>query len=293
MFSHLAPQPETHGAATHGQTPQVAVRDGNRLLCPCCGEVLLELNDSVSDDLGFEETVPEETAPVASSSADIPQFEWLPQHRIASPWDVIEKRQEAQKEAAWQAYLAHEKSQQEALYAQYLASDDPEFCADYLAQPIDPEVARYEFPAEEPPPLPRLKKAKPENPGHAKRRSPRPGTWRDVVLEAPYTYQQKRYMAWTYYRLKLQDLELQEKILARQTKIERLRSELAIAQEIPAYEAYLPSDDVPKVRPPVNVVEFDLLYWIEKVRGDQPWPQLESTRLKAVIDRAKERGPPC
>ncbi|WDI42776.1 hypothetical protein [Bremerella sp. P1] len=43
MSHHHAPQPETHGAGSKGHAPQVAVRDGNRLLCPCCGEVLMVL----------------------------------------------------------------------------------------------------------------------------------------------------------------------------------------------------------------------------------------------------------
>ncbi|WDI43212.1 hypothetical protein [Bremerella sp. P1] len=43
MSHHHAAQPEKHGAGSKGHAPQVAVRDGNRLLCPCCGEVLLVL----------------------------------------------------------------------------------------------------------------------------------------------------------------------------------------------------------------------------------------------------------
>ncbi|WDI41098.1 hypothetical protein [Bremerella sp. P1] len=43
MSHHHASQPETHGAGSKGHAPQVAVRDGNRLLCPCCGEVLMVL----------------------------------------------------------------------------------------------------------------------------------------------------------------------------------------------------------------------------------------------------------
>ncbi|WDI44325.1 hypothetical protein [Bremerella sp. P1] len=43
MSHHHAPQPEKHGAGSKGHAPQVAVRDGNRLLCPCCGEVLMVL----------------------------------------------------------------------------------------------------------------------------------------------------------------------------------------------------------------------------------------------------------
>ncbi|WDI42552.1 hypothetical protein [Bremerella sp. P1] len=48
MSHHHAPQPETHGAGHSGHAPQVAVRDGNRLLCPCCGEVLLVLPEKPS-----------------------------------------------------------------------------------------------------------------------------------------------------------------------------------------------------------------------------------------------------
>ncbi|WDI40006.1 hypothetical protein [Bremerella sp. P1] len=46
MSHHHAPQLETHGAGSKGHAPQVAVRDRNRLLCPCCGEVLLVLPET-------------------------------------------------------------------------------------------------------------------------------------------------------------------------------------------------------------------------------------------------------
>ncbi|WDI42987.1 hypothetical protein [Bremerella sp. P1] len=46
MSHHHASQPETHGAGSKGHAPQVAVRDGNRLLCPCCGEVLMVLPET-------------------------------------------------------------------------------------------------------------------------------------------------------------------------------------------------------------------------------------------------------
>ncbi|WDI41454.1 hypothetical protein [Bremerella sp. P1] len=46
MSHHHAAQSENHGAGSKGHAPQVAVRDGNRLLCPCCGEVLMVLPET-------------------------------------------------------------------------------------------------------------------------------------------------------------------------------------------------------------------------------------------------------
>ncbi|MEW4564618.1 hypothetical protein AB1K70_18905 [Bremerella sp. JC770] len=253
---HHAPATQAREGCSVEQTPQVAVRDGNRLLCPCCGEVLMVL----------PEEAPKEPVP--------PKMPGI----MPSPWDKIARRQDTEKEAAWQAYEASEKAKQEALHAQYLASDDPKFCADYLTVPIDPMVAAYEFPAEDPPPLPSPKREKPvRQSGSPVRRQPKRNA-SEILLDEPLTYQQKRYLAWVYYHLKLEDLTLQKQILAKQAKIECLRRDLGETTDAPSYEAHLPSEDLPKVHPQVEVVDVDLMHWIKRVRENAP--------------HAQERGPP-
>ncbi|WDI42058.1 hypothetical protein [Bremerella sp. P1] len=276
MSHHHAPKPETHGAGSTEHAPQVAVRDGNRLVCPCCGEVLMYLSDDEPH---------EEPSPPQEPSCKPPRMR-------PSPWDEIARRQDALKEAAWQAYEQAQKAEQEQRLAQFLASDDPGFCADYLTQPIDPEVAAYEFPEEDPPELPNPKRARQTRTTDSATSRPRSRRRHDLPLEQPHTHQEKRYLAWTFYHLKLQDLELQEKIHAKQAKIDCLRRELGGVRDVPSYEQHLPSENVPKVRPHIEVVEFDLQFWIEQVKRDQGYQSYESTRLKTVLEQAKERGPP-
>jgi len=279
MSHHHHTQPESNGA----HAPQVAVRDGNRLLCPCCGEVLLVLAEEVSEERAKEPVEPEQT----------PRYGPIP-HGIYSPWDAIAARQDAAKQAAWAAFHASQNAKQEAEYAQFLASDDPKFCADYLSMPIDPAVAAYEFPAEDPPPLPSLKKPNPVGPpkedGGAGAGRKRKQHWPDVPLHQPLTYQEKRYLAWTYYHLKRQALELQEKILAKQAKIDGLRQKLGGEFDVPEYEAYLPDETLPKVSPHVEVVEFDLLAWMERVEDvERGPPTLNQRRVRAVTQSGTYR----
>ncbi|WDI43586.1 hypothetical protein [Bremerella sp. P1] len=278
MSHHHALQPETQGAGSTEHAPQVAVRDGNRLRCPCCGEVLMIL----ADDESSEEP---------ASSPKPPPFK-TPRMR-PSPWEAIARRQDAQKEAAWEAYCQAEKAQREALHAQFLESDDPEFCADYLTEPIDPEVAGYEFPEEDPPQLPSPKRTRPprarDSETSRKQKAPR----YDLHLKEPYTYQEKRYLAWSYYRLKLQDLELQEKIHVKQAKIDRLRRELGGVLETPLYEQHLPEANVPKVRPRVEVVEFDLLFWLDQVSLIDEERAPANLGVAPETNPANERGPPA
>jgi len=241
------------------------------------------------------EETPDQPAEPESPRAEEPPLGPIPKG-LYSPWDAIAQRQDAAKEAAWQAYAEHQQAKQDQQYAQFLQSDDPQFCADYLTVPIDPEVAAYAFPEEDPPRLPgRKKTTKPSSRDTSSGRQ-RKTHWREVPLEEPLTYQQKRYLAWTYYHLKLQDLELQEKILAKQAKIDRLRRELGETETVCAYQAYLPQIDLPKVQPNVEVVEFDLLYWLDQVQstndhqqqdtGNQPRVRLQPTRSPP------KRGPP-
>ncbi|MEW4563121.1 hypothetical protein AB1K70_11380 [Bremerella sp. JC770] len=275
MSHHHNVQPETHGA----HAPQVAVRDGNRLLCPCCGEVLMVLSEEASE------------APADQDQAATAELPYDPiSKKLYSPWDAIVARQDAAKAAAWQAYDEAQREKQQQRYAEYLESDDPGFCADYLTVPIDPQVAAYEFPDEDPPQLPAKKRTPSSRASGGSRSRRHEKRWRDVPLNEPYSYQEKRYLAWTYYWLKLQDLELQEKIRVKQAKIVALRREQGIAGEVASYEAYLPSEELPQVQPHVEVVEFDLLDWLQRV----PPPTIviqPSTRIH-FPHSAKEREPP-
>lgn len=282
MSHQQTQQPETQGAGSLEHAPQVAVRDGDQLLCPCCGAVLMYL----SEDEPSEE--PSQPPP--------PTYPKLP-GMGPSPWDILGRRQDAEKEAAWQAYQQAEQAKQDERYAQYLASDDPQLCADYLTVPIDPDVAAYEFPDHAPPALPAPKRVRSQRKSDSPRQRQPKQTWQDVRLDPPYTYQQQRYMAWTFYHLKIQDLELQDKIRLKQAKIERQRNQLGGTQPIPSYQQYLPDETAPKVHPPVQVVEFDLHYWIEKVRqeanalhGDMSTTSdIRETQRKVLT---YERGPP-
>lgn len=233
--------------------------------------------------------------PEEEPSPPTPSHQKLPGMRPSLP-DRIAQQQDATKEAAWQAYREAEAAQQAELYAQYLASDDPKFCADYMTVPIDPEVAAYEFPEDDPPPLPGPKRKRTSRARDSESPRKREKSWVDVPLEEPYTYQEKRYMAWTWYRLKLQDIEFQEKILAKQAKIDGLRYQLGITGTVMPYERHLPGDDLPQLRPHTQVIEFDLAYWIDQVRAKEK-PVVEDVRMAPTIrvhleQLAQERGPP-
>ncbi|QDU74477.1 hypothetical protein Pan97_14850 [Bremerella volcania] len=244
----------------------------------------------LSDDEPIETTSNE---PIADDPwlAISPDGQRMPASR-PSPWDEIARRQDAAKEAAWEAFTQAEKAKQDERHAAFLQSDDPKFCADYLTVPIDPEVAAYAFPDEDPPPLPTSKRTRSPRVRDSKPSRAREKNWREVVLAEPYSYQEKRYLAWTYYRLKLQDLELQEKIRVKQAKIERLRCELGGAIETQPYEKHLPGDDVPTVRPHVEVVEFDLMYWLDQARHANKEHAHADAGMVPGINSTNERGPP-
>ncbi|MBA2115172.1 hypothetical protein HOV93_23440 [Planctomycetes bacterium FF15] len=309
VMSHHHEKPEKHepGASAHGS--QVAVIDGNRLLCPCCGEVLAILADEPPEEPVDNESVNNE--PAQEEPADEPPWQpteskhfVLPQPDLSSPWDEIARRQDALKEAAWEAYNQSEKAKQEALYAQYLESDDPGFLADYLTVPIDPEIDAYEIPAEDPPPLPSRKKTKPARTVTRPPREQNTETWRQRKLrwrthlfEEPRTRDRDRFLAWTFYHTKMFNLQLQEEIRLKQAKIEGLRFEHGVAEVPPSYEEHLPSDNLPKARPHVAVQEFDLLYWIEQVsRSEESHAHKDVSMAPANVKPnqylAKERGPP-
>jgi len=228
-----------------------------------------------------------EPASEPTASPPEPRYGHMPKG-MYSPWDAIAARQEALKQAAWQAFHEDQDKQQEELYTQFLESDDPGFCADYLQVPIDPEVAAYTFPEEDPPPLPAPKRPRRSCRRNSSTRRQQKNKWRDIPLTEPLTRDEKRYLAWTYYHLKLQDLQLQEKILAKQAKIDRLRHQLGgatdvAASDVPLAISDLAANDLPPVRPHVEVVEFDLLAWMDHVRADQRGPPQSHPRLRASI----------
>ncbi|MEW4562536.1 hypothetical protein AB1K70_08420 [Bremerella sp. JC770] len=225
MSHHQNTQPEKHGA----HAPQVAVRDGNRLLCPCCGEVLMVLQAETSQT----------PSPATKSSSKTKREEPM-QHRSPS-LDALIRRQEAQEEAARQA-SDRENAPLPKPAPPVPNTDRPNYRADPLVIPIDPKVAAYQFPDGPPPPVVNFWKPKTV-------RTPsetiRPQRLRGVddrfydrmrykskkPLPDPCTYEMARLYAWTYYRMQKLDLQLQAEIEAKQAEIDALKRELEGGQE--------------------------------------------------------------
>jgi len=198
-------QPEKHGSGAHAHAPQVAVREGNRLLCPCCGEVLFLLK---------------ETSPVgpACRGSDSGYQDSDPRSReVHTPPESIE-------------------------------DDEPGYRADGLVCEIDPEVEAYEIPEEDPPPAPVLPTFKEPRKRSTEPRPPRvrddETRWRERQryrlkrpLRVPTHYEGRRLLAWTFYRLKALDLQLQREIREKEAQIEQLRAELRALKETAAKEA--------------------------------------------------------
>ncbi|MFN3152632.1 hypothetical protein, partial [Bremerella sp.] len=118
---HHAPQPENRGDGHTSHTPQVAVRDGNRLLCPCCGEVLLVLPAEPLNQVTSKKFNPPKFDP--------PKIDQRSKvKRISCPTlDAIIARQEAEEEAAFQASMAPKEP----------VEDSP-------VSPVEPEGPRYQ-----------------------------------------------------------------------------------------------------------------------------------------------------
>jgi len=284
MSSTHEPQPETQGAHAPAHAPQVAVRDGNRLLCPCCGEVLFVLNVGTPRERGSEPGYPLRDPRHAGPTPRQParRFKELPQPQV-SIWDEITKEQEALKKAAFEAYCQAEKAEQEAQINRLLDTEDPGQMADRLVVPIDPQVNAYEIPAEDPPSLPKRKRSTRRTPS-----SPRPRDverqrsrwqrehrlWR-LLFESPLTHDVKRLRAWTFYHWKRRDLQLQALIDRQQSRVDRLRRKRGGEREESSQEVPFQIVALPRTLFPIRLVEYDLWSWMMQVRGREEHAQAD------------------
>ncbi|MEW4565921.1 hypothetical protein AB1K70_25620 [Bremerella sp. JC770] len=256
MSHHHNAQPESNGA----HAPQVAVRDGNRLLCPCCGEVLMVLQAETSQS----------SSPTKSSPSKTKREEPM-RHRSPS-LDALIRRQEAQEEAARQA-SDRENAPPTKPAPPVPNIDRPNYRADPLVIPIDPKIVAHEFPDGPPPPVVNFWKPKTV-------RTPsetiRPQRLRGVddrfydrmrykskkPLPDPCTYEMARLYAWTYYRMQKLDLQLQAEIEAKQAEIDALKRELEGVQEEVApkqtqpVRAEKPRAERPQGKTPVSIQSF-------------------------------------
>ncbi|PQO27475.1 hypothetical protein C5Y96_18235 [Blastopirellula marina] len=220
-MSHPDPQPEQHGAGHHSQTPQVAVRDGNRLICPCCGEVLMVIPDRPIEEM----TIFQQANQVRVSPKGDPR-------RTCAALEEMIARQEAEERGDHKPPQEEEPPPEPFVYV-----PDPNrltYRADPLVEPIDPEVAAHQFPDMRPPwVVPQAKK--PRNPPayRAPRErddNTREREWQLRRMKRPpeeaWTYELARLYAWTYYRLQKLDRQLQGEICAKQAELDRLEQEL-------------------------------------------------------------------
>ncbi|MEW4566018.1 hypothetical protein AB1K70_26110 [Bremerella sp. JC770] len=253
MSHHHNTQPESNGA----HTPQVAVRDGNRLLCPCCGEVLMVLQAETSQT----------SSPATKSSSKTKREEPM-RHRSPS-LDALIRRQEAQEDAARQAG-DRENAPPPKPAPPVPNTDRPNFRADPLVIPIDPKVAAHQFPEGSPPPVVNFWKPKTVR-THSE--TIRPQRLRGVddrfydrmrykskkPLPDPCTYEMARLYAWTYYRMQKLDLQLQAEIEAKQAAIDALKRELeGVKEEVapkPVPEEK-PREARPQVKTPSSIQAF-------------------------------------
>ncbi len=215
MSRSHTPQPEQHGVTHTGQSPQVAVRDGNRLLCPCCGQTLMVLKEK-----RFR-------PPKKHHMQGDPRRTWPSLERLI-----------AEQEAHYQNGSADEPPSQEPPRKDD-DQDRPMYRADSLIVPIDPQVASHEFPPLDPPPFDPLKISKPvkrspqegvaykpprdwntQYEEHQRRRSKRP-------LEEATTYEMARLYAWAYYRLQRLAVQIEKEIAAKEAEVETLQTELS------------------------------------------------------------------
>ena len=222
---HHASQPEKHGDGQPSHTPQVAVRDGNRLLCPCCGEVLMVLPEEPLNQ-------------VTSKKFDPPKIDQRSKvKRISCPTlDAIIARQEAEEEAAFQASMAPKEPIEDSP-ASPVEPEGPRYQADPIVVPIDPDIAAYEFPEHDPPPPPKRTRTRtPKIPldkpwrmrdkrdrGRDRDRQPRR---KERPLVDPWSYRSARIYAWMYYRMQRLNVQLIGEICAKQDAIEQLTNDL-------------------------------------------------------------------
>ncbi|MFN3150409.1 hypothetical protein [Bremerella sp.] len=222
---HHASQPEKQGDGQPGQAPQVAVRDGNRLLCPCCGEVLMILPEQPLNQK-------------VTKKFDPPKIDQRSKvKRISCPTlDAIIARQEAEEEAAFQASMAPKEPTEDSPVSP-VEPEGPRYQADPIVVPIDPDVAAYEFPEFNPPAPPKQTRTRtPKIPrdkpwrirdkgdrGSDRDRQPRR---KERPLVDPWSHRSARIYAWMYYRMQRLNVQLIGEICAKQEAIEQLTNDL-------------------------------------------------------------------
>ncbi len=203
---------------------QVAVRDGNRLLCPCCGQVLMVLKEK----------------PKRFTPPKMHKVQGDPRRT----WPALEKliaQQEGLEAAAGDLAQALEALQQEPAWADY-NTIRPFYRADALKLPIDPKVAAYVFPEEDPPPLDAAKATRPAKlpdvrlpkaDVHYRPTRKRSGDYSDRAanrqkqpLHDPFTEEGARLYAWVYYRLQRLAVKLEREIRAKQAQVDRLQAKV-------------------------------------------------------------------
>lgn len=221
------PEKQGPGASAHGS--QVAVRDGNLLLCPCCGEVLMELSDGLVDDLEKAAAKPKVPSQFPLDADGLPR-------PPSKTLDEIIRRQDAAKEAAHRAKRTQAKQP-----APPIEPEGPRYQADPIVVPIDPDVAAYAFPEKDPPPPPsrtqartpklplaepRPKFPRPSLEADRERETERKPRRRERRLRDPWSYRSARLYAWMFYRMQKLNVQLIGEICAKHEEIEQLKCEL-------------------------------------------------------------------
>ncbi|WP_144970058.1 hypothetical protein [Bremerella volcania] len=296
MSHSHATQPEKHGANASAYAPQVAVREGNRLLCPCCGEVLMILQEEPANESQPKKFWPPKMAPPKRT----------PRPQSATLNEII-RRQEAQEEAAFQAAMTKDVPSKDPPVEAF-DPDRPHYRADSIVVEIDPEINAYEFPEIDPPLVPSGLTPKRSRSDSGEYREPRE---RDAVtryeerkryrlrqpLREPLTYEAARLYAWMFYRMKKLNLQLIEEITAKQAEIDALEEELNAPVKEASSEEQPPSETQPQVVSRVETKKIitptrrkRVLRAIEKrVHGDVRMASNNETRQ---VETAHERGPP-
>ncbi len=203
-------QPEQHGVTHAGQAPQVAVRDGNRLLCPCCGQTLMVLKEKRF------------TPPKRHHAQGDPRRTWPSLERLI-----------AEQEAHYQNAPAQEVPEQEPRSADN-NKDQPSYRADSLVVPIDPKIAAHQFPDFDPPSIPkpvklpseRLPEVKLHCPPTRSENGPYDQRRRNTPLEEATTYEMARLYAWAYYRLQRLAVQIEKEIATKEAETNRLQGKL-------------------------------------------------------------------
>ncbi|WP_144977991.1 hypothetical protein [Bremerella volcania] len=291
--SHTS-QPEKHGANASAHAPQVAVREGNRLLCPCCGEVLMILQEEPANESQPKKFWPPKMAPPKRT----------PRPQSATLNEII-RRQEAQEEAAFQAAMTKDVPSKDPPVEAF-DPDRPHYRADSIVVEIDPEINAYEFPEIDPPLVPSGLTPKRSRSDSGEYREPRE---RDAVtryeerkryrlrqpLREPLTYEAARLYAWMFYRMKKLNLQLIEEITAKQAEIDALEEELNAPVKEASSEEQPESETPPQVVSRVETQKIitptrreRVLRVIEKrVHAD-----IASEMETQQVETANERGPP-